>query len=160
VEHVLAGRKPTAQDLDRLPYTHMVFEESMRLYPPAWILGRKAIDGDVIGGFDVPAGTIVAISPYTVHRHPDFWDDPEEFRPERFASRSSAQHHGFAYIPFGGGQRTCIGNHLAQIEAQLIIAMVVQSFSVALVPDQTVKPEPLFILRPTPPVYCQVSLNQ
>ncbi len=157
VENVLAGRKPTYQDLERLTYTHMVFEESMRLYPPAWILGRKAIQADVIGGFDVPAGTIVAISPYTVHRHPDFWDDPEEFRPERFASRPSAQRHGFAYIPFGGGQRTCIGNHFAQFEAQLIIAMIVQAFNLELLPDQTIKPEPLFILRPTPPVYCQVT---
>lgn len=156
VNTVLGGRKPTYHDLDQLQFTRMVFEEALRLYPPAWVLGRKALQDDWLGEFYVPAGTIIAISPYTVHRHPAYWDCPEEFFPERFADRRAASRHRFAYLPFGAGQRKCIGNNMAMIEAQLIIAMLAREFSFQLVSSQPVKTDPIFILRPRSPVLCQL----
>ena len=138
----LGGRPPVYADLPSLPYTRQVFEESLRLYPPAWILGRVALEDDHLGEYTVPAGTILAISPYTVHRRPASWDDPERFVPARPAPTR------FTYIPFGAGPRQCIGKPLALMEAQLIIAMVVQRFDLALVPDHEIKPEVVFVLRP------------
>jgi cytochrome P450 len=150
------GSLPSNEDLANLPYTRMVFEEALRLYPPAWVLGRKALGEDEIGGFRVPVGTIIAISPYVVHRHPDFWDEPEVFDPLRFTSERSARRHRFAYLPFGAGPRQCIGNTLALLEAQIIVSMIARRFDLALVPDQDVHPQPLFILRPDRPVLMQV----
>ena len=156
LSQALGGRIPTFQDLERLQYTRMVFEEALRIYPPAWVLGRRALADDVVGGFRTPAGTIIAISPYTVHRHPDFWDRPHDFCPERFADRRAVPRHRFAYLPFGAGQRKCIGNNMALIEAQLIIAMLAREFSFSLVSAQPVKPQPIFILRPASPVLCRL----
>ncbi len=124
----LRGNLPSNEDLTNLPYTRMVFEESLRLYPPAWVLGRKALGEDEIGGYRVPAGTIIAISPYVVHRHMDFWDEPEVFDPLRFTAERSARRHRFAYLPFGAGPRQCIGNTLALLEAQIIISMIANRF--------------------------------
>lgn len=143
---------PSREDLDNLPYTRMVFEESLRLYPPAWVLGRKALGEDEIGGYRVPAGTIIAISPYVVHRHTDYWEQPEVFDPSRFSAERSARRHRFAYLPFGAGPRQCIGNTLALLEAQIIISMIARRFELSLVPDQDIHPQPLFILRPDRPV--------
>jgi len=145
---VLAGRLPEYEDLSDMPYSRMVFEEALRYYPPAWILGRKALEDDQLGGYDIPAGTIIAISPYAVHRHKDFWEDPEKFDPERFSPERSERRHHFAYLPFGAGPRQCIGNNFALMEAGLIIATIAQKFRLQLVPGQTVRPEPIFILRP------------
>jgi cytochrome P450 len=153
---VLKEGLPTNEDLANLPYTRMVFEESLRLYPPAWVLGRKALGEDEIGGYRVPAGTIIAISPYVVHRHTDFWEEPEVFDPLRFTAEGSARRHRFAYLPFGAGPRQCIGNTLALLEAQIILAMIARRFDLALVPDQDVQPQPLFILRPDRPVLMDV----
>lgn len=153
---VLRGRAPTSEDLARLPYTRMVFEESLRMYPPAWVLGRKALGEDEIGGYRVPIGTIIAISPYVVHRHPSFWDEPDTFDPLRFTAERSNGRHRFAYLPFGAGPRQCIGNTLALLEAQIILSMIASHFDLALVPDQDVHPQPLFILRPDRPVLMQV----
>jgi cytochrome P450 len=148
VDRVLAGRLPEYEDLSDMPYNHMVFEEALRYYPPAWILGRKALEDDELGGYDIPAGTIIAISPYAVHRHKDFWEDPEKFDPERFSPERSDGRHHFAYLPFGAGPRQCIGNNFALMEAGLIIATIAQKYRLTLVPGQTVQPEPIFILRP------------
>lgn len=145
----LGLRTPTSADLPRLQFARMVFEESMRLYPPAWILGRKALADDEIGGYLIPANAILAISPYVVHRHAAYWDDPETFEPERFSPERAAERHHFAYIPFGAGPRKCIGNNLAMLEAQLIIAMIARAFRMRLVPGQAIRPEPIFILRPS-----------
>lgn len=145
---VLDGRTPTWQDLDNLSYARMVFEEGLRLYPPAWVLGRKALGEDQIGGYDIPADSIIALSPYVLHRHPKFWTDPEVFDPERFSLERSSGRHKFAYLPFGAGPRQCIGNNLAMVEAQLILPMVSRLFKLHLVPNQDIKPEPIFILRP------------
>jgi cytochrome P450 len=148
VTSALGDRLPTYSDLPRLGYVQMVFEEVMRLYPPAWVLGRKALEGDTLGGYFIPAHSIVAISPFTLHRHPDFWEEPEAFDPERFSAGRSAGRHRFAYLPFGAGPRQCIGNNFAMLEAQLIIAVVAQKYTLQLEPGQSIRTEPLFILRP------------
>ncbi len=145
----IGERLPTSQDLPRLVYARWVFEETMRLYPPAWILGRKALANDEVGDYLIPAGAVVAISPYVIHRHPGFWQEPEVFDPERFAPEASAARHRFAYIPFGAGPRQCIGNYLALLEAQLIIPMVARAYRLHLLPGQDIRPEPIFILRPS-----------
>ncbi len=148
LQDVLGSRTPTYADLPNLDYTRMVFEEALRLFSPAWVLGRVALEDDLLGDFLVPAGTIIAISPYTLHRNPAYWEDPERFDPERFTQARSAGRHRFAYIPFGAGPRKCIGNNFAMIEAQLIIAMVMQRFDLAPAPDSEKKPEVVFVLRP------------
>jgi len=145
---VLDGRTPVSDDLPSLDYTRMIFEEALRLYPPAWVLGRVALGEDRLGGYAVPPRTIIAISPYTVHRHLAFWRDPDHFDPERFSHQRSSQRQRFSYIPFGAGPRQCIGNTFAMLEAQLIIAMVMGRFDLALVPGQEIQPEVVFVLRP------------
>lgn len=138
----LDGRTPTLEDVSKLTYTKLVIQESMRLYPPIWIIERRVIQEDVIGGYTLPAGSAVVISPYALHRHPAFWDRPEEFDPSRFESPAPA-----AYIPFGAGPRSCIGSEFAMLEAQLITAMVMQSFHFDLVPGHPVEPLPDITLR-------------
>jgi cytochrome P450 len=144
---ILGGRVPSVQDLSLLPYNRMVLEESMRLYPPAWILGRRALADDRLGEHAIPAGSVVAISPYLMHRHPKHWDEPDRFDPERFTKERSLGRKPFAYFPFGGGPRLCIGHNFAMLEAQLIIATVAQRFAPRLVAERVV-PERLFVLRP------------
>lgn len=139
---VLGGRTPTLEDIPNLTYTRTVIQESMRLYPPIWIIERRVIEEDVIGGYTLPAGSAVVISPYALHRHPSFWDRPEEFDPSRFESPAPA-----AYIPFGAGPRSCIGSEFAMLEAQLITAMVMQAFHLDLVPGHPVEPLPDITLR-------------
>jgi cytochrome P450 len=145
---VLGNRTPSWKDLSELQYARMVFEEGLRLYPPAWVLGRKSLGEDRIGGYFIPANTIIALSPYVLHRHPAFWEHPDEFDPGRFSSERSIGRHKFAYIPFGAGPRQCIGNNLAMVEAQLILAMVSRKYQMHLLPNQDIRPEPIFILRP------------
>ncbi len=144
---VLGGRSPTTDDLPNLPYTRMVVEETMRLYPPVWSILRRAMGADQIGPYAVPAGTSIFISPYAVHRHPAFWEDPEAFDPERFTPERSAGRPHFAYVPFGGGPRQCIGNIFALTEAQLILASVAQRYRLRVLPGLQVKPNPLITLR-------------
>ena len=147
LDQTLAGRTPTVEDLPNLPYTQMVLEETMRLYPPAWFLMRKAISADTIGDYPIPANGFVSYSAYTLHRHPAFWDDPERFDPERFTPEQVASRPRFAYLPFGAGPRMCIGNNFAMLEGQLILATVAQRYRFALVPGHTVAPEPALTLR-------------
>ncbi len=139
---VLGGRTPTLEDVPKLAYTKMVIQESMRLYPPIWIIERRVIEEDIIGGYTLPAGSAVVISPYALHRHPEFWERPEEFDPSRFQSPPPA-----AYIPFGAGPRFCIGNEFAMLEAHLITVMVMQAFQLRLVPGHPVEPLPDITLR-------------
>lgn len=144
---VLGGRLPTVEDLPRLKYTLNVLQESMRLYPPVWSIFRKAlVDGD-IGGYYVPAKASVVVSPYAMHRHPDYWKEPERFDPERFTSETSGRRSRYTYLPFGGGQHHCIGNHFALLEAHLIIATVAQHYRLRLVPGHPVEPLPAVTLR-------------
>ena len=144
----LQGRAPCYGDIDRLPYIRMVLNESMRLYPPAWTLGRRALGEDWIGGYRVAPGTVIAICIYTLHRHRAFWAQPEKFNPERFSPENSAGRHKFAYVPFGAGPRQCIGNNFGLMEACLIIACIAQRFELHLMPGVEADPQALFVLRP------------
>ena len=147
LQQVLAGREPTLADLPNLPYTRMVVEESMRLYPPAWLTERKALADDEIGGYRIPAGVTLAVSPYVTHRHPQFWKDPDAFDPEHFAPQNSEKRPRYAYFPFGGGPRQCIGKNMALLEIQLVLPMILQHCRLKLAPGWEVKTEPELSLR-------------
>jgi cytochrome P450 len=124
-----------------------VIQETMRLYPPVWGLTRISVAEDVVGGYRVPAGADVMISPYTLHRHPGFWPEPNEFRPSRFADSATPASHRYAYIPFGAGPRVCIGSHLGMLEATLIAAMVARDFRFELAAGTRAVPEAMLSLR-------------
>jgi cytochrome P450 len=145
---VLGGRTPTFDDLPKLQYTLMIFQEAMRLYPPAWMLSRTAINDDQIGGHLIPAKAEILLLLYVTHRHPKYWDEPEEFNPENFSPEKTAARPTYAYFPFGGGSRKCIGNNFALMEAQLIIATVAQKYRLRMTTEQIVEPEPSVTLRP------------
>jgi cytochrome P450 len=147
-QRVLNGRPAVIEDLPQLPLTRMVIEEAMRLYPPAWGLGRRALGNDEIGGYSIPQGAYVLVFPYVTHRLPAFWERPLEFDPERFSDARSVGRHRFAYFPFGGGPRLCLGKQFALYEAQLILATILSRYQLRLVPATIVTPEPLVTLRP------------
>lgn len=148
VEGVLGDRGANALDLPALRYTRMVVEESMRLFPPAWAISRNTIAEDEIAGYRIPPGTNILISSFITHRHTAFWDNPERFDPERFLPGRSESRPHFAYLPFGGGPRICIGNGFAMAEAQLVLATIVQRYRLRLVPNRPVELHPLITLRP------------
>lgn len=148
LNHVLGGRPPTMTDLPQLSYTLQVIQESMRLYPPIYIFSRSATQDDEIAGYRIPAGSTVSMSPYAMHRHPDYWVDPDRFNPSRFTPNAIAQRHRFAYIPFAAGPRQCIGNTFALTELQLILAAVAQRYRVVLDPDHEIEPVAAITLRP------------
>jgi cytochrome P450 len=126
----------------------MVVQESMRLYPPAWAIEREALDDDEIGGYAIPAGSMVVISAFTMHRNPLYWENPEGFDPQRFAPERAEHRPRGAYIPFGAGPRVCIGNQFALMEASLVLATVLQRYRLDLVSGHKIVPEPLITLRP------------
>ncbi|MGI5186198.1 cytochrome P450 [Dactylosporangium sp. CA-152071] len=147
---VLGDRLPVFEDLHRLRYTSMVLEEVMRLYPPVWILPRKAQRADEVGGYRVPAGADVLVCPYTLHRHPAFWPEPERFDPDRFdpgRTAGTAERPRYAYIPFGAGPRFCVGNHLGMMEAAFVIALLMRDLRMEKVPGYRVVAEPMLSLR-------------
>lgn len=148
VDRVLQGRTPGWRDLGQLAYTRMVFEEAMRLYPPVWTISRVAVADDRIGDLRISKGTTVMLSPYAVHRHPRIWENPEGFDPERFAPAAVERRPRYAYFPFGGGPRTCLGNRFSILEAQLLMALIVQRYRVDLQPECRPQPEPMITLRP------------
>jgi cytochrome P450 len=148
LKETLNGRSVTVADLLRLSYLEMVVKESMRLYPPAWIIGREALQNFEINGYTIPRGAQVTVSPWLMHRDQRYFEQPEEFRPERWASEQIRQLPKYAYFPFGGGPRLCIGNSFALMEAKLILATIAQKLHLDLVPAQTVKPLPSITLRP------------
>lgn len=148
VDDVLQGRAPTVDDLPNLPYTWMVLQESMRLRPPIWLLSRIAVADDVIGGYHIPAGSLVVISPYALHRHPAYWEYPEAFHPEHFSQEQEAERPGYAYVPFSGGPRLCVGKPFAIMETRLVLATVAQHYQLRLLPGHPVTPEALVTLRP------------
>jgi len=145
---VLGGRTPRFEDLASLRYTRMVFEEAMRLYPPAHTISRQALAEDEVAGRPVRKGSTVFIVPWLLHRHRLLWDRPDAFEPERFAPERAAGRHRFAYIPFGGGPRICIGATFAMTEALIILAMLAQRYRLRLVPGHPVEPVGLITLRP------------
>ncbi|MEV0829622.1 cytochrome P450 [Nonomuraea rubra] len=144
---VLGDRPPTVGDLPRLTYTTMVLEEVMRLYPPVWALTRVAVTGDEVGGYRVPAGADVLISPYTLHRHPGCWREPERFDPERFAPEARSDRPRYAYIPFGAGPRFCVGSHLGMMEAVFVLASVARELRLTGLPGRPAVPEAMLSLR-------------
>jgi cytochrome P450 len=148
LEVVLAGRSPSIDDISSLPYTSMVVQEAIRLYPPAWIIGRKVVSDDEIGGYHIPAGSTVEMSPYLMHRHTSFWKHPKRFDPERFTPEASEKRPAFSYFPFGGGPRLCIGRDFALLEARLILAGVASKYRLALSPGHPIELDPLITLRP------------
>jgi cytochrome P450 len=148
LERVLGGRAPAFEDLAQLRYTRMVLEESMRLYPPAHTMSREALAEDEIEGHRVAKGSVVSIVPWVIHRHRTLWDRPDVFDPERFAPERTAERPRFAYIPFGGGPRICIGAGFAMTEALVILAMLGQRYRLRLAPGAAVEPVGLITLRP------------
>jgi cytochrome P450 len=148
VDRLLGGRAPTAADLAELKWTRMVIEEAMRLYPPAHTISRMAIAEDRIGDMRIPRGALVSTSIYVTHRNPKLWPDPERFDPERFLPERAARRQRFAYRPFGGGPRVCIGNTFAITEAQVILATIAQRYRLRLAPGHAVEPIGLITLRP------------
>ena len=159
IDAVLGGRTPTVADLPRLGYVERVVKESMRLYPPAWVISRCAIEDDIIGGYRIPAGSIVLVSPYVTHRHPRFWTNPEEFDPDRFQAARQAGRPPFVYLPFGGGPRQCIGNSFAMMELVPVVTSIAQRCELDLPPGDPVGTSPSITLRPATPVTMHVSLR-
>ena len=135
-------------DLPQLPSVREALQEAMRLYPPAWIIARSVETADEIGGYEVPKGSIVFVSPWVVHRNPKVWEDPEGFDPQRFSPARAETLPRGAYFPFGGGPRLCIGNGFAMMEAELVLATIAQKLRFELVPGAPVELEPSITLRP------------
>jgi cytochrome P450 len=148
LDEVLAGRLPTLEDLPRLKYTDMIAREAMRLYPPAYGLGREAIEECEIGGFRVPRKTQVFMFQWVTQRDARFFPDPETFQPERWTDEFASSLPKYAYFPFGGGPRFCIGNSFAMMEIVLVLASIGQQFRLALAPDHPVSILPAMSLRP------------
>ena len=167
---VLNGRPAGFAELPALKYTRMVFDETLRLYPPLWTFSRTAVADDRIAGLNVPAGTNVMLNMFAVHRRPELWDNPEGFDPLRFdAARSDSAHSDpgasdaaggagrrFAYFPFSDGPRTCLGERFAVLESMIAISAIVQRFDLQLLPGQKVEPEPMITLRPRGPLLMRV----
>lgn len=147
VQRVLAGRKIEAEDLERLPYTRMVVDETLRLYPPVWNIARQTVSDDVLGGVDLPAGTGIIVSPFLVHRHEEFWDDPERFEPRRFESGEGKHAGAFSYIPFASGRHLCLGRTFALTEAVVGLATMAQRYRFRMHDDAPVEIDPLLTLR-------------
>ena len=147
LDRVLGGRSPGLDDLAAFDVTRRVIEEAMRLYPPVWILGRAAAEDDEIGGHRIPRGRLVFASPFLTHRRPDLYPDPERFDPDRFLPERKSALPRLAYFPFSAGQRKCIGDHFAMMEAQLVLATVLPRFSFELARPLPVRPKATVSLR-------------
>lgn len=148
LEEVLGGRAPVAEDVPRLRYAEWVVKEAMRLYPPAWAVGRECVRDCEVGGYRIPKGTQVFGFQWVNQRDPRWFADPLAFRPERWGEESVSRLPKYAYFPFGGGPRLCIGNYFATMEAVLVLATVAQRFRLHLVPGQTIELLPTVALRP------------
>jgi len=160
LDTVLGDRPPTLADLEHLSYTEWVMKEAMRIYPPAWIVGRAAIEDVEIGEYFVPKGSQMNLIFYFAHHDPRWWDEPEQFRPERFSPENEAKLNKRAYTPFGGGPRVCIGNSFAMMEARLLLATIAQRYRLSLAPGQTVKMNPMITLNPLGGLPMTVSLRE
>jgi cytochrome P450 len=157
LDAVLAGRDAAFGDLERLPVTEAVLLEAMRLYPPAWSIGREALEDVEVGGYRLPKGSTFFISQWVTHRDPGLFPDPERFRPARWAGDAQRRLPRFAYFPFGGGPRICIGNRFAMMEATLILAVLARRFSFATTPETRLELLPTVTLRPRAPVRLRIT---
>ena len=154
---VLAGREPTPADIPKLVFCDQIIRESMRLYPPAYVVGRRPLADVTIGEHFIPKGTNILMSQWIVHRDPRWFDDPLNFHPDRWTSDLTQRLPKYAYFPFGGGPRLCIGNSFAMFEAPLILAMMAERFTLELVSDEPIRPLPAVTLRPGQPVMMRIS---
>ena len=148
VSRVVGNRMPVVSDLEHLEYASMILQESMRLYPPVWVIPRDAINDDQIGGCRIRAGSTVLLSPYLTHRHQEFWENPEAFDPDRFLPERVKERPRHAYFPFGGGPRLCMGADMAMMEMLLIMVMVVQKYRLHLVSGHREEPECILDMVP------------
>ncbi len=148
VDDVLGGRIPTNDDVERLPWTRACFEEAMRLYPPVWHVQRVAIEDDVVGGYRLPAGTLVFVSIWSTHRDPGVWENPAGFDPRRFLGDAPRQRPRFAYLPFSGGRRICVGQGFAMMNATILAAMIAQRFRFDVIPGAPIVLDPTVTVRP------------
>jgi cytochrome P450 len=147
LDEVLGGRLPVFDDVARLKYTEMVLAESMRLYPPAWAIGRMALNDFEIGGYAVPKNSLVLMSPFVMHHDPRYFEDPSRFDPERWTPEARETRPQFSYFPFGGGPRRCIGEGFAWMEGILLLATMAQDWQMRLVPNHPVELKPVMTLR-------------
>lgn len=157
VDDVLSGRDATAADMDKLVWTQAVVSESMRLYPPAWTIERDAATDDVVAGVEVPAGSTVAIPPYLIHRHPEFWANPAGFDPRRFLPGADPDRPRYAYLPFGGGRRICVGAGFAMLEATLMLATIASGHRLDLVPNVEIRRRAGVTMHPGGPIPMTVA---
>ncbi|MGQ0555764.1 MAG: cytochrome P450 [Nitrospiraceae bacterium] len=158
VDRVLQGRTPNAEDLEHLPYTRAIFEESLRLYPPAPAVHRKAATSTTVGGLSLPEGAFVLVGTYNLHRHPDFWTNPDQFLPERWLDGGRPRSR-YAYMPFGGGPRTCVGLHFASVEGPLLLALIGRRYDLQLAQER-VEPQLMVTLRPKGGIRMMVQPRQ
>jgi cytochrome P450 len=153
LDDVLDGRLPGAEDMTRLTYTSAVLHEAMRLYPPAWVMARRLVEEHDVAGYRLAAGSMLLLSPWAVHRDPQWWPDPDRFAPDRWLDPAAEQRPRYAYFPFGGGPRQCIGNSFAEMEGVLVLATLCRRWSFSPTPGAPpVTPRPLVTLRPSPGV--------
>jgi cytochrome P450 len=157
---VLAGRLPTVDDWPKLKFTEWIALEAMRLYPPAYVIGREALVDCVIGGYPVRRGTTMLMPTWVVQRDARFFEEPEKFKPERWGDERIKAMPKFAYFPFGGGPRVCIGQQFAMMELVLILATIAQKFHFRLQPGAAVTPMPTFTLRPSPGIPGVIELRR
>lgn len=157
---ICPGRAPTFTELRQLTYLTQVINESMRLYPPAWITDRVPIEDDEINGISIPKGTMISIFIYGLHHQEESWEDPEAFRPERFNPENRKNRHPFSFMPFGGGPRLCIGNNFAIMEIQLVLAAILKRFQLRLDPNHAVSAKPLITLRPKKGIMMYINENE
>lgn len=157
VETALGSRTPGFSDLPRLSYARGLLQEATRLYPPAYWLPRIALEDDELDGYRIPAGTLVGVLSYLIHRRPDFWEAPERFEPERFLPERSAGRHKLAWLPFGAGQRQCIGKEFALMEGQLILARIMQRFRATALPGRVAQVQFTTTLRARDGVWVKLS---
>ena len=135
-DSVIAGDVPTFDEVGNMPFSRQVIEEALRLYPPVWLYSRTAIEDDKVCGYDIPAGTNIFFAPYYLHRHPDFWDEPEAFKPDRFSVEEIKKRHKFAFIPFSAGPRRCIGDYFSIVEMQIHLGTMAKKFKLEYVADE------------------------
>ena len=150
---------PPASAFRAMPYALQVVQETLRLYPPAWAMSRMALADDQIGPYRIPKGHTVIVSPYLLHHDPANWPDPERFDPDRFAEGRDKERPAYAYLPFGGGPRLCIGNQFALMEMQILLTFLVRTFDFQLVNAAAIKPKPLITLRPNRPIEVKLTLR-
>lgn len=159
LDQVLGARAPRLADLPQLPHTRRIVDESLRLFPPIWAIPRRALKDDVIGGYDIPAGSYVLLPIYSLQRDAQWWSDPETFRPSRFDRQQEAPPPAGAYAPFGWGPRTCVAAQFAIVESQLVLARLAQRFTWSLDPAHEVSPEGLITLQPKHGIRIRLQLR-